>query len=75
MNALPIILSEIEKLPTADLRVLLHLLIDKVLAAEKASLPPNGIKPAYQKYRGIAKGVWGEDAQSYINQLRNDERF
>ncbi len=26
-------------------------------------------------YRGIGKGVWGMDAQEYINELRDDDRF
>jgi hypothetical protein len=75
MNALPIILTEIEKLPTADLRILLHLLIDKILIAEKAAPIKNGSTPSFKKYRGVAKGIWEQDAQAYINQMRSDERF
>lgn len=26
------------------------------------------------KYRGVAKHYWGEDAQTYINQMRSDDR-
>ncbi len=75
MNALPIILTEIDKLPTSDLRMLLHLLLDKILTAEKSAAAPTGPKPSIKKYRGAAKGIWAQDAQAYINQLRNDERF
>jgi hypothetical protein len=27
-----------------------------------------------EKYRGIGKGVWREDAQNYVNRLREDDR-
>ena len=26
-------------------------------------------------FRGVAKGFWNEDAQEYINNLRNEDRF
>jgi hypothetical protein len=75
MKSLSIILTEIEKLPAADLRRLLHMLVDKILATEKNAPQPNGAEPSFRKFRGVAKGFWGQDAQNYINQLRSDERF
>ena len=27
-----------------------------------------------ERYRGIGKGVWDEDAQEYVNRLREDDR-
>ncbi len=31
-------------------------------------------KKEWKKYRGCAKGIWTEDAQDFINNLRKDER-
>ena len=31
-------------------------------------------RTAIEKVRGIGKGVWGMDAQEYINELRKDDR-
>jgi hypothetical protein len=30
---------------------------------------------ALEKIRGIGEGIWNEDAQEYVNRLRDNDRF
>lgn len=73
MNALNVILKEVDHLQDNDVYLLLQILIDKIHGSTGIS-PKTGASP-FRKYRGRAKGVWRQDAQAYINELRNEERF
>ncbi|MCD4791855.1 MAG: hypothetical protein K8R54_01380 [Bacteroidales bacterium] len=42
---------------------------------EKDNNYDKNILDELDKYCGIAKGLWKEDAQEYINNLRKDDRF
>jgi hypothetical protein len=41
---------------------------------EKMNKKANAIA-ALQRIKGIGKGVWNMDAQDYINELRDNDRF
>ena len=76
MSSLSLILEEVNTLPEHELNVLLHILIDKVSGVQPPrSSPQNAGENIFRKYRGIAKGIWNQDAQEYINELRNEDRF
>lgn len=62
------IIKEIDSLP-AEAKVQIYSYIYASLSKREQVLA------ALEKYRGIGKGVWEEDAQDYINRLREDDRF
>ena len=72
MEAVDAILSEVDKLKPNEKLRLLHQLVDRMLAAP---VPELTLPIDFEKYVGIGKGVWGPDAQMYINESRTDERF
>ncbi len=37
-------------------------------------IKPNKRNFDFSKFRGIAKGVWGVDAQKYIEEIRDEDR-
>ncbi len=73
MAALNTILTEVENLQDNELHQLIHLLVDKIHTHPEISTKP--AESPFRKYRGRAKGVWQEDAQTYVKELRNEERF
>ncbi len=72
MESIDAILSEVDKLQPNEKLQLLHQLVDRMLTTPVLEItrPLN-----FEKYVGIGKGVWGPDAQTYINESRTDERF
>jgi hypothetical protein len=62
------IIKEIDSLP-AEAKVQIYSYIYSSLSKREQVLA------VLEKYRGIGKGVWNEDAQDYINGLREDDRF
>ncbi|MEN9609492.1 MAG: hypothetical protein RLZZ628_306 [Bacteroidota bacterium] len=65
---LEIILKEIDLLQPADLEVLYLELIKRLHKGNKTIA-------ILHKYAGKGKGVWQTDAQHYIHQLRENDRF
>lgn len=76
MSSLQLILEEVNTLPEHEVNMLLHILIDKISGVHllRPSSQDSG-ENIFRKYRGIAKGIWNQDAQEYINKLRNEDRF
>jgi hypothetical protein len=72
MEAIEAILSEVDKLQPDEKRQLLHQLVDRIMAIPS---PEVNTQTNFDKYIGIGKGVWVTDAQTYIDEQRNDERF
>lgn len=72
MEAIDRILNEVAKLQLQEKVELLHKLVDRMLIK---STPELRSKVDFSKYTGVGKGIWGVDAQTYINNKRNDERF
>jgi hypothetical protein len=61
------ILQEIDELNPNELELLYHEILKRVNKAGR-------IKDILSKYSGKGKGVWLNDAQDFVNQLREDER-
>jgi len=72
MSALHLILQEVEQLHDDELHLLLHAIVDKL---HIPSAPARRIDNPFATYRGRAAGVWNQDAQAYVNDLRDEERF
>jgi len=60
--------DEIEKLSSEEQLELAERLL-KLLRKGKASKES---QISWEKLYGLGKGLWGEDAQEYVNQLRED---
>ena len=73
MSALNLILQEVEQLHDDELHVLLHAIVDKLHIP--ATHPKTSATNPFAVYRGRAAGVWNQDAQAYVNDLRHEERF
>lgn len=67
MTKVQIILKEIESLDVEEQDEVLQFLLKKNNQNEK-------VKGLLKKYKGRGQNVWQEDAQSYVNQLREDDR-
>ena len=63
MTALNTILKEVDHLQDHELHVLIHILVDKIHIPPEVSAKP--VESPFRKYRGRAKGVWQQDAQTY----------
>lgn len=63
--------KDIEKLtPQEQLQ-----LMEKIAYLLRKSITPGGKKNNWNRIYGIGKGLWqGEDAQEYVNRLREDRR-
>lgn len=72
MESIDAILSEVDRLQPNEKLQLLHQLVDRMLATPVPELTHS---VSFEKYVGIGKGVWGPDAQTYINENRTDEQF
>ncbi len=68
MTKVQTIIKEIETLDERELEEVLQFLLNKTHRSEK-------IKAKLAKYRGKGQGVWQEDAQHHINELRKDDRY
>ena len=62
------IIREINLLNDAELDIIYQELLKKISKFDR-------LKNALHKIRGTGKGVWELDAQDYINELRQDDRF
>ncbi|MCP4399142.1 MAG: hypothetical protein GY801_17810 [bacterium] len=74
MAALQTILSEVKNLRENELHQLIHYLVDKIHTPhnDKSGKP---VENPFRKYRGRANGAWQQDAQAYIQEIRDEERF
>lgn len=72
MEAIDVILNEVDKLQPNEKLQLLHQLVDRMLAV---STPELTSPIDFDKYVGIGKNIWGTDAQTYIDERRNENRF
>ncbi len=73
MHSFKLILSEVNKLQESEVLLLLHILLDRIQPTVKQR--PVAEANPFHKYRGRAKGVWTQDAQAYVNAMRDEERF
>lgn len=62
------ILQEIEKLPSEERLKLYSSLTSKIRKYEH-------ITKVLDEFRGSGKGLWGMDAQEYVNSERANDRF
>jgi hypothetical protein len=62
------ILNEISSLENNEKKEIYDYLRDKIITSKSIHL-------AIQKYKGIVSNLWGEDAQSYIQELRSNDRI
>ena len=62
------ILNQIPCLSSEEIAILMTELNKQIERADK-------IRLALQRVRGKGQGVWQQDAQEFINQIRTDERF
>ncbi len=67
MSNIKSIISDIENLPIEDLELLLQKIINKLNKS-------NRFHSIISEYKGIGEGIWKEDAQSYIENLRKEDR-
>lgn len=65
MTKVDTLIKEIDSLQTSELELLLTEIIRRIKKAEN-------VKQLLTKYCGIGKGLWQQDAQTYINSLRED---
>ena len=61
------LLQEIEKLPTGEVYTLYEELAKRVESLRRAS-------EVVARITGLGAGVWDEDAQDYVNKLREHDR-
>jgi hypothetical protein len=62
------LLQEIEKLSSEEKVSVYNYIQSKLTKKEQ-------LIASLEKFKGIGKGIWDEDAQEYINRLRADDRF
>lgn len=62
------IVKEIDALNPDEKRLVYKKLREALLKSEN-------VIASLAKYRGIAKGLWNQDAQEYVRGLRNDDRI
>ncbi|AUD03598.1 hypothetical protein [Spirosoma pollinicola] len=72
MEAVDAILNEVDKLQPDEKLKLLHQLVDRMLATPVYTVID---KINFDKYVGVGKNVWEQDAQLYVNESRSNERF
>ena len=68
MTKVQTIIKDIDALAPEELEEVLQFLLKKTQRSDK-------VKMKLEKYRGKGQGVWQEDAQAYVNQLRKDDRY
>lgn len=62
------IISEINLLNDEELDIIYQELLKKISKLDR-------LKNVLKKVRGKGKGVWGTDAQEYVNEIRDYDRF
>ena len=62
------ILGDISQLSNDELKILLQEVNKHIEKMEK-------IRLVLSRIRGKGQGIWNQDAQEFVNQLRTDERF
>ena len=62
------ILVDISQLSNDELKILLQEVNKHIEKMEK-------IRLVLSRIRGKGQGIWNQDAQEFVNQLRTDERF
>lgn len=62
------ILGDISQLSNDELKILLQEVNKHIEKTEK-------IRLVLSRIRGKGQGIWNQDAQEFVNQLRTDERF
>ncbi len=65
MSKVDLLLQEISQLPQSDLEALAHEIQLKLEHLKK-------VKASLKRVKGAGKGVWNQDAQELVNQLRED---
>lgn len=65
MTKIDLILKETDSLHSDELLVLIQKLLKKVKKSDTA-------KRILSEYKGIGDGLWKEDAQEFVNELRSD---
>ena len=68
MSRVEMVLEEISHLGQEEVEQVYHELGKRMKRAARAL-------EILEKYRGRGAGVWEEDAQEYVNTLRDDDRF
>jgi hypothetical protein len=69
MSRVEVLLSELDTWDDADVQLLYQALVRRLLLRNQASA---STLHRLQKYVGIGRGVWQEDAQQHVNRLRED---
>lgn len=65
MTKIDLILKETDSLHADELLILIQKLLKKVKKSETAKI-------ILSEYKGIGKGLWKEDGQEFVNELRKD---
>lgn len=68
MSKVDLILKEIDDLSPDERNLLFQEIFKKVKKMEH-------ILSILSRYKGIGKGIWNQDAQQYINDLRKNDRI
>ena len=68
MSKIQTLIKEIDTLEAKEVEEVLQYLLKKTRCKES-------VKSRLARYRGKGQGVWQQDAQEYINQAREDDRF
>ena len=68
MSKAEVIIQEIDSLDSEELEQVYHEILKRINRLER-------VKNTLEKFRGKGKAVWSEDAQEYINKVRNNDRF
>ncbi|GAB3928709.1 hypothetical protein [Larkinella terrae] len=68
MSRTEVIIQEINTLNSDELEVVYHELLKRLNRIGR-------IKTTLTKFRGKGENVWSQDAQEYVNKLRDDDRF
>lgn len=68
MTKVQTLIRELETLDTQETEKILQFLLIRVRQQET-------VRARLAKYRGVGQGIWQEEAQQYVNQLREDDRY
>ncbi|RRB11590.1 hypothetical protein [Larkinella knui] len=68
MSRAEVIIQEINTLNSEELEMVYHELMKRLNRIDR-------IKNTLAKVRGKGEKVWSQDAQEYVNQLRENDRF
>lgn len=68
MSKTEYIIQELDLLNPSELETIYHELLKKINKADR-------VREILAKLRGKGEGVWTQDAQEYVNQLRENDRF